>query len=82
MTTYTLTPPDVREIRHFHLFAGLGGGHCLTGGARLVEDSTRPGLQVEQVEVKIPTFNNKRRTHRRAAHQSRRLHAQILSVAA
>ena len=26
MTTYTLAPPDVREIRHFHLFCGLGGG--------------------------------------------------------
>jgi site-specific DNA-cytosine methylase len=23
---FTLTPPDVREIRHFHLFCGLGGG--------------------------------------------------------
>lgn len=23
---FTLAPPDVREIRHFHLFCGLGGG--------------------------------------------------------
>lgn len=23
---FTLLPPDVREIRHFHLFCGLGGG--------------------------------------------------------
>lgn len=23
---FTITPPDVREIRHFHLFCGLGGG--------------------------------------------------------
>lgn len=23
---FTLSPPDVREIRHFHLFCGLGGG--------------------------------------------------------
>lgn len=23
---FTLAPDDVREIRHFHLFCGLGGG--------------------------------------------------------
>ena len=23
---FSLVPPDVREIRHFHLFCGLGGG--------------------------------------------------------
>lgn len=42
-------------------------GKCLTGAAYLVDDETPLGAHVEQVEVKVPTFNNKRRTHRRAA---------------
>lgn len=66
MPVFFLDGKQLADMRTGSLY-DLDSGKCLTGAARLVEGETPLGLQVEQVEVKIPTFNNKRRTHRRAA---------------